>query len=147
VIYSAVASRRNQFDALAWQVPLISFTAQAFLFLIALSPDSSQVARTIAGSLSVLIATLSILLLARHRQGEIADAEWLERVESSMKAELHVHGDPWRKRREAVLPGRGLFSGIPLLNAYAVWVCGLWLIGATAGFVVVLTWTAPELLS
>ncbi|MER6612681.1 hypothetical protein [Streptomyces xantholiticus] len=36
VVYQAVAARRMQWDALLWQVPALSLTAQAFLFTITL---------------------------------------------------------------------------------------------------------------
>jgi hypothetical protein len=36
--YAIVAARRTQFDQLVCQVPVLSLTAQAFLFSIALPP-------------------------------------------------------------------------------------------------------------
>lgn len=66
-IYSAVAARRAGYDSMAWQVPVISLTAQAFLFTIALGPDSRPLARVIACSLGLAVTILSMLLLARHR--------------------------------------------------------------------------------
>jgi hypothetical protein len=60
--YAAVAARRTQFDQLVWQVPVLSLTAQAFLFSIALSPDGTRTTRIIASLLS-LVMTLSLLLL------------------------------------------------------------------------------------
>ena len=43
--YAIVAARRTQFDQLVWQVPVLSLTAQAFLFSIALSHDATRTAR------------------------------------------------------------------------------------------------------
>ena len=51
--YAIVAARRTQFDQLVWQVPVLSLTAQAFLFSIALSADASRTARVIASVLSL----------------------------------------------------------------------------------------------
>lgn len=147
LVYAAVAARRNHFDAMAWQVPIISFTAQAFLFTIALGAETTQFARTIAGSLSVLITVLCVLLLARHRQADIADAEWLEEQEEALPKSLRVHGDPWRRRRDAVLPARGLASGVPLLNAYKTWLLGMILIGLAGILVISVTWIAPDWLT
>lgn len=39
--YAALAERRLQWDSLLWQVPVLSLTAQAFLFTIALSPGGT----------------------------------------------------------------------------------------------------------
>ena len=46
--YMVVAARRTQFDQLVWQVPVLSLTAQAFLFSIALAGDASRAARVVA---------------------------------------------------------------------------------------------------
>jgi hypothetical protein len=43
--YAIVAARRTQFDQLVWQVPVLSLTAQAFLFSIALSHNSTECVR------------------------------------------------------------------------------------------------------
>jgi hypothetical protein len=76
--YAIVAARRTQFDQLVWQVPVLSLTAQAFLFSIALSADASRTARVIASVLSLLMTVLSLHLIAKHRQAEVADSHWLE---------------------------------------------------------------------
>ena len=80
-VYAAVAARRTSFDNMLWQVPVLSFTAQAFLFSIALSPDSTRSARMITSLLALLMSVLSIHLLTRHRQAEVADGEWLGQLE------------------------------------------------------------------
>ena len=48
---AAVAARRTQSDQLVWQVPVLSLTAQAFFFSIALSPDGTRTTRIIASLL------------------------------------------------------------------------------------------------
>lgn len=58
-VYAAVAARRTQFDNLLWQVPVLTITAQAFLFTIALGADTQPVARIISCVLSLLITFLS----------------------------------------------------------------------------------------
>ncbi|MEO8709796.1 MAG: hypothetical protein ABI400_12170, partial [Lacisediminihabitans sp.] len=46
-VYSAVVARRLQWDNLLWQVPAVSFTAQAFLLNVSLAPNSSIFARLV----------------------------------------------------------------------------------------------------
>ena len=83
-MYQAVAARRLQWDNLLWQVPVLSLTAQAFLFTTALNADAAGWGRIVASLLSLIISVLSILLMARHRQGELTDAHWLERFEQEV---------------------------------------------------------------
>lgn len=52
--YQVVASRRQQFDLMIWQVPVLGLTAQAFLLNIALSHGTSQVARALSAGLAVV---------------------------------------------------------------------------------------------
>lgn len=102
-LYALVAARRSQWDLLLWQVPVLSFTAQAFLFNISLGGTSSRTARIVASLLSALMAYLSIALMARHRQEEIADARWLEKHEPDVYPDCErVHGKAWRMRRDEI---------------------------------------------
>jgi hypothetical protein len=64
----AVAARRTQFDQLVWQVPVLSLTAQAFLYSIALSPDGTRTTRVIASLLPLVMTFLSLHLMVKHRQ-------------------------------------------------------------------------------
>src|SRR6266705_6760573 len=70
-VYAAVAARRTQFDNLVWQVPVLSITAQAFLFTIALGADNRPVSRVIACLLSMIVTFLTVQIFTRHRQAEI----------------------------------------------------------------------------
>lgn len=147
-IYAAVASRRAGFDNMAWQVPIISFTAQAFLFTIALGPDSRPYARLISASLVFVVSLLSMLLLARHRQADIADAKWLaglEKRRSGASKRVKVHGRVWRKRRDKTQIHRG-FNWMTRHRAFVVWELGLLLFGIAGIAVVVVTLVAPGLL-
>lgn len=135
---------------MAWQVPIISLTAQAFLFTIALGPDSSPIARYFASGLSILVTILCMLLMARHRQADIADAEWLADLEASRKGEpeLLAHGHPWRRRRDAT----DILAGTPLnlvkrWTVFVVWEVGLLIFGLAALAIIVLTIVAPDLLA
>jgi len=147
-IYAAVASRRAGFDNMAWQVPIISLTAQAFLFTIALGPDSRPYARLISASLAFLVSLLSMLLLARHRQADIVDAHWLADLEerrSRATTRMKVHGSVWRERRDATEIHRGV-NWITRHRAFVVWEFGLLLFGLAGIAVVIATLVAPGLL-
>ncbi|GHH64216.1 hypothetical protein GCM10017772_00230 [Promicromonospora soli] len=67
LIYATVTARRLQQDSLVWQVPVLSLTAQAFLYTIALGPESSGFARIVSAVISIVITVLSVTLMARHR--------------------------------------------------------------------------------
>ena len=130
--YAAVAARRTQWDLLLWQVPALSLTAQAFLLTIALSQGNDAWARVLSSLLSLNIAVISILLMGRHRQAELHDAHWLERMERDVLdlGALGAHGTAFREGRDQ----EGLDAGfigrlIPLRPMFGVWVVGLALFG------------------
>ena len=142
LLYQAIVARRLQWDSLLWQVPVLSLTAQAFLFTTALSADALGWARVVAALLSLNISVLSILLMARHRQGELTDAHWLARFEQEVldAGEWGAHGLAFRNAREF----EGLEAGwvgrlLPLRPMFAVWVVGLGLFGLAALGVVLKT--------
>lgn len=139
-VYQAVAARRLQWDNLLWQVPVLSLTAQAFLFSISLGSGTSRLARGIAATLSVVSSLLSIHLMARHRQAEISDAHWLEMYEKEHYQNSVVHGPTFRRHRNSTRAG-GLLARVP---AFRVWTVGLSLFGLAALFVLVLTLTGSS---
>jgi len=122
-IYSAIAARRAQFDSLVWQVPVLSLTAQAFLFTIALGSDTSRYARTIACLLSVLTSFLTVHLLTRHRQAEIIDAHWLAALED-LSSLPGAHGAEWRTRRDNQNANAGIFEPLSRLPGFKTWSFG-----------------------
>ena len=75
-----------QWDSLLWQVPALSLAGQAFLFSVSLSPDTSSPARRIAAGLSVVVAVLTSQLMVRQRMVELADSEWLEKLENKIQS-------------------------------------------------------------
>lgn len=148
MIYATVEARRLQWDNLLWQVPVLSFTAQAFLFSIALTPDTSSMARIIVMFLSIVITFLSITLMARHRQAELTDSHWLERYEDDWDEPDRQHGVSWRNRRNQEKTDAGVLDRIiPLLPGYFTWQIGIALFGAAALAVIVITLTAPGILA
>ena len=144
-VYAAVTARRTQFDNLLWQVPALCLTAQAFLFTIALGPDTSRVARTVACTLAVVASFLTVHLMTRHRQAEITDAEWLSAQEQGLGIE--AHGPEWRRRRDATSSNAWVFSPLARLAGYRTWAVGLSIFGLAAVFVLVVTWAQPEWLT
>jgi len=145
-VYSAVATRRISIDNMAWQVPILSLTAQAFLFNIDLGPSTTQFARTIAASLSIIVAGLSALLLVRHRLADVTDAQWLEGHEAALPADLRVHGQPWRDSRLRARREGFIMNTIPQWNALTTWVVGLLIFGLVSGGIILVTWLWPFLL-
>lgn len=79
--YGALNARRDSFNNLVWQTPVLSLTAQAFLFTIIFSTDASALGRIVAGVLSAIVAFASIQLLAKHRFMEKQHAELLHTYE------------------------------------------------------------------
>jgi hypothetical protein len=141
VAYQVLATRRAQFDTLLWQVPTLSFTAQAFLFTIALGSGDPW-SKYMSSSLSLTITVLSILLMARHRQTELMDSLLLETIERDFFHidDWKVHGRGFVERRNATqdLRVRGL-NWIPLCRQYPVWVVGLMLFGVGAVLIILRT--------
>jgi hypothetical protein len=85
-IYQSLTARRLGYDTLLWQVPVLSLTAQSFLFTIALSSNSSPEARMTAAALSLVVALMSMQLMAKHRFHEEIDAKLAEKLERELKA-------------------------------------------------------------
>jgi hypothetical protein len=142
-VYQAVVARRLQWDALLWQVPALSLAAQAFLLTIALSPDSSRVARVVTSGLAVVAGFLSVHLLIRHRQAEVADAHWLADYEQRHFGTI-AHGPQWRDRRNATtIPGP--LNHLAKLPAFPVWQAALGLFSVTAVVAFVAALVAPGL--
>jgi hypothetical protein len=147
-VYQALAARRAQWDNLFWQVPVLSFTAQAFLFTIALGPGTTVLGRTISASLSVLISFLSLTLMKGHRRSEIADAVVLQGFEEATEdPTLNVHGVAFKERRlKTSTKARGLDIYVPKLPGYVTWVWGLTLLGLAGLAIVYVSLFHPELL-
>jgi hypothetical protein len=149
LMYAAVTARRLQWDNLIWQVPLLSLTAQAFLFTIALGGESRQASRIVACLLSLIVTFLCITLMARHRQAEIYDARWLERFEESHWPDVTaVHGRPFRAGRSAAKVDGGWTDRIvPILPGYKTWVTGLLLFGLASAAALITAIVAPNVLA
>jgi|SRR5690242_5862865 len=113
--YNLLANRRQAFDALLWQTPVLSLTAQAFLFTIALSDGNTVVARAISAMLALIVALASLQLMAKHRYHEKACSLLLQIHEEAN--DLHpVHSGSTGGKRPFYLR----------LSSYLVWMATLW---------------------
>ncbi len=152
--YGVIAQRRSTYDVMAWQTPALSFAAQAFLFSIALGPDTSRFARVIASCLALIIAGVSIQLMKKHLHLELIDSIILRRLEGrlatykviDLENPPHTPADLRRAglRNEAgeiVAPDR-----LERVHSPAVWLIALALFGATAAGVALVTAFWPDLL-
>ena len=106
--YQIIAARRQSYDNMMWQTPLISLTGQAFIFAIALGSGGAN-AREIASILALLIAFSSAHLLSKHRSFEVYYSQLLQDVEAA-------RGIPQIHEKPTV--GGGLVG----ISAYKIWV-------------------------
>lgn len=126
-----------------WQTPALGMTAQAFLFTLALSHDSSRWARLIAAFLSLSLSLMVMQLMAKHRKHEMLDSLLLDRFEaqSAIPALLGVapHGSPTlrpsndqirvlRRLRRSTPGPRGFWE----MSSYELWMVGLALFAGLA---------------
>lgn len=96
--YAIVASRRQQWDTLLWQMPTMALTGEAFLFTISLGGSTSQAGRIVASVLALVVAVASLHSLSAHRLSELTESRWLHEHELERGA-VEVHGLSWRERR------------------------------------------------
>ena len=80
--YEMLATRRNQQDSMLWQVPALALTAQAFLLTIALGGDAIPAfSRALAAGLGLVVACMTMQLMAKHRHLTELDNAWLALME------------------------------------------------------------------
>ncbi len=125
--YDLVANRRNTTNNLLWQSPVLSLTAQAFLFTVALNPDVGPMPRLIAATLALVVALASVQLLIKHRSFERLDAKWLSAFESRYQTRGF---QPVSERKE-------LDRRLEQWAASKLWIGVLLLFGAAAASVLV----------
>lgn len=145
-VYAAVVARRNQFDSLLWQVPALSLAGQAFLFSVALAPDARPLSRIVACMLSLTITGLTLQLFTRHRQGEVADAHWLEAYEIERYGRGLAHGRTWQAHRNATSADAGWLTSWAQVPSFKLWAAGLSLFGLISLVMLVVSIVAPSVL-
>ena len=124
-IYQAVASRRNAYDALLWQIPALSLTAQAFLFATVLASASSRTSQIIASVLATSVSIASLLALRRFRVGQHTDSLLLERIEESLGASAELGFNPHTDVGERGVEYGRLMKIPPVLVWQLVLICFL----------------------
>jgi hypothetical protein len=140
IAYEVVSQRRIHHDNLVWQVPVLSMTAQSFLFTIALGAGNTETSRTIACILAFTISVLSVNLMLRHRGFELASAIWLEDFETQ-------HGLKVQHRVTPSYKGPRCLRWLGNITAFAMWLWGLILFGMTAIVTLVIAWLPWHLLN
>jgi hypothetical protein len=93
--------------------PLLSLTAQAFLFTIALAKDANPGARVLTGILSVITSLMSIYLILSHR----IHAERQGRVAMDLAPQLGAQRGPEQFHRGAA----GVWAGVNR-GSFALWI-------------------------
>lgn len=87
---------------------------------------------------------LSVQLIAKHRKGEIADAEWLKLYEEAYFPNTRVHGAAFQELRDASSIGGPILTLLTRLSSFKVWTVGLTLFGMVAVFVLLVTVFSPK---
>ncbi len=116
--YQLVAERRSGTNSMMWQVPVLSLTAQSFLFTIAFSPGVGAGFRILAALLALAASLASLQLMSKHRLLERMDSIGLEEFEKSHTAQGFeaIHARP-------VLPDQAsLPERLIGYSSYRVWI-------------------------
>jgi colanic acid biosynthesis protein WcaH len=79
--YNTLSFRRDSLNAMMWQTPALSLTAQAFLLNVSSNRNSFPEVRIVTCLLAFCIAVGTLQLFARHRRLEEASAKSLEAFE------------------------------------------------------------------
>ena len=125
--YKILNARRDSFNTLLWQTPVLGLTAQAFLFIIILSENISIAGRSIAAFLAAISALLTIQLLGKHRFMELQHAKILhayEEIHKSYAANRQIKTRKWPNRLSAFKQLRLLFwvfFGMAIIGALLGW--------------------------
>jgi hypothetical protein len=138
--YEMLAERRNQQDSMLWQAPALALTAQAFLLTIALGGNAVSVfARALAAGLGLVVACMSMQLMAKHRHLTELDNAWL----AAMEQEIGLAPIAARDMGPGVGPRRSLARRA---RSYVVWEAGLALFALTNMAILLITLIRPGLL-
>jgi hypothetical protein len=121
VVYQIVAARRDSYEAVLWQVPALSLTAQSFLLTIALGGGFSPTARQVASVLSLISALASIQLLTKHRHFERVDSKLCEKLEHDLNLKAVCGYLPHAKTEDRRHPSDPEPSGWIALSSFRIW--------------------------
>ena len=133
--YHILSDRRISHNELFWEVPLMFFTAQAFLLMITLGSGVVWWSRAIAAFISFLFGLLSIQVFERDRIMENIDAEQLYDIENFFylqgKKVSFIHHKPSKRtylHNESILDRFEKQDKWKILNrvsSYELWKIGL----------------------
>ena len=101
-----------------WQAPALALTAQAFLLTIALGGNAASFLRALAAGLGLVVACMSMQLMAKHRHPTELDNAWL----AAMEQEIGLTPVAARGVGAGVGPRRSL---VRRARSYVVWQVGL----------------------
>jgi hypothetical protein len=131
-ILSVVEARRSAINTLAWQVPALTLTAQAFLLSLAAAPATTGAGRLFAAGIGLVTVLATLQLFARHHRFEIRLAHWLELFEQAVglplvskrdaQDEALLQGVVMRKAPEVACGGRWIGEH----RSVAIWLWTLW---------------------
>jgi hypothetical protein len=136
--YEMLLQREMEQDAMLWETPTIALTAQAFLLTIALNKDSTAAAVYVSAALGVLVAVLSMQLMAKHRFLNELDRAQLHKLEDdlgiphlSRRSYFYIDGE-YVVPPDLAAPGRKAPEKEGILEkwrSYKVWWRGVGLFG------------------
>lgn len=82
-VLMAGEQRRVSTDAMMWQVPALSLTAQTFLLTIVLGSSATAAGRAIAALVGLVVALGALKQMVKHRYHEEMLSRWLEIFEEA----------------------------------------------------------------
>jgi hypothetical protein len=138
-VYQVVAARRDSYEAVLWQVPALSLTAQAFLLTIALGGGPSPSARRLASVLSFISALASIQLLTKHRHFERVDSKLCQKLEDDLSLKAVCGYLPHAETENRRQPSDPKPSGWIAYSSFQIWRVLLGLFALAAMVAIVLT--------
>ncbi len=113
--YEVISNRRISQDQMLWQTPTLCFTAQAFLFTIALGNGIRMEARLISSFLIIVTSILCLQLMSRYRFFEVENSKLLEKIEKE-NGLLIVHARDYTTGKPALLSK---------YRSYKIWMFGM----------------------
>lgn len=133
ITYEALLRRRECFDGMMWQSPVIGLAAQSFLLSIALDPGKGLVPNVLGSLLSICLGFATLQLMSKHRWNEVRCSRALERFEHEHGIEVvHSRADPGLHDENPWL------DWLPRLSSYRVWMTSLFLF--VVGGCIALVW-------
>lgn len=138
--YEMLTLRQIEHNSLAWQVPSLSLTAQAFLLTIALGAGTAPLARVVSAALGVTSGLLTMQLMAKNRYMGAVELIRLRR----MSGELGVPDVTYADWTSPEVPKPHWWLRI---RSHILWQVGLALFVITNCGIFVIAIIRPELLA